>query len=84
MSDRVRVDVALFSHLRHLVGENRLTLDLPAGANAGAVEDAIRERVGAALGSLPLRVAVNHVYVNRDAPLADGDEVAIIPPVQGG
>lgn len=84
MTDRVRVDVALFSHVRHLVGEDRITLDLPAGATAGAVEDTIRERAGAELGSLPLRVAVNHAYVGRDAPIADGDEVAIIPPVQGG
>jgi molybdopterin synthase catalytic subunit len=28
--------------------------------------------------------AVNHSYVDRDAPLAEGDEVALIPPVSGG
>jgi len=31
-----------------------------------------------------LRVAVNHEYVAEDTKLADGDEVALIPPVSGG
>jgi molybdopterin converting factor small subunit len=28
--------------------------------------------------------AVNQVYVDRDATLKHGDEVALIPPVSGG
>lgn len=84
MSEPIRIDVVLFSHVRHVLGAERLALALAADATAGSVEDAIRERGGDALHALPLRVAVNHVYVDRDAPLADGDEVAIIPPVQGG
>jgi len=31
-----------------------------------------------------VRVAVNQDYVGRDHPLADGDEVALFPPVTGG
>ncbi len=31
-----------------------------------------------------LRVAVNDKLVDWDAPLRDGDEVALIPPVSGG
>jgi molybdopterin synthase catalytic subunit/molybdopterin converting factor small subunit len=39
-----------------------------------------------ALGDEPpgLLYAVNHEYADRDRPLADGDEVALIPPVSGG
>ena len=31
-----------------------------------------------------LMVSVNQAYVERDAELQDGDEVAFIPPVSGG
>jgi len=31
-----------------------------------------------------IRVAVNYDYVGRGHPLADGDEVALFPPVTGG
>jgi len=31
-----------------------------------------------------VKVAVNQEYVGRDHPLADGDEVALFPPVTGG
>jgi len=37
-----------------------------------------------ALSSNRLRVAVNRVIVNTDAPVRDGDEVAWFPPVTGG
>jgi molybdopterin synthase catalytic subunit len=33
---------------------------------------------------LPIGVAVNREYSGRDAPLSDGDELALIPPVSGG
>jgi molybdopterin converting factor subunit 1 len=31
-----------------------------------------------------VRVAVNQTYVKLDHPVADGDEVALFPPVTGG
>lgn len=36
------------------------------------------------LGPADLRVSVNAKYVPFDAALAEGDEVAFIPPVSGG
>lgn len=38
-------------------------------------------RLGAAVG---IRLAVNHRYVPLNHVLAEGDEVAVIPPVSGG
>lgn len=34
--------------------------------------------------TLPINVAVNAEYVERDYRLQDGDEVALIPPISGG
>ena len=31
-----------------------------------------------------LRVALNHTVTNGDAPLRNGDEMALLPPVTGG
>jgi molybdopterin converting factor subunit 1 len=76
----VRVVVRLFAGLRERAGTDRRELELDEGA---AVED-----VWAALdlGDEPagLLYAVNRTYAERGQALAEGDEVALIPPVSGG
>jgi molybdopterin synthase catalytic subunit len=76
----VRVRVRLFAGLRERAGTGRRELELPDGATVGDVWSAL------ALGDEPagLLYARNREYVPRDAALADGDEVAVIPPVSGG
>jgi molybdopterin synthase catalytic subunit/molybdopterin converting factor small subunit len=76
----VRVAVRLFAGLRERAGAGERTVELPDGARAGDVWPAL------ALGEEPdgLLYAVNKEYAPRDRELADGDEVALIPPVSGG
>jgi molybdopterin synthase catalytic subunit len=76
----VRVRVRFFAALREHAGTGKRDLELPAGARVADVWDAL------ALGDEPpgLTYAVNREYTSRDRPLADGDEVALIPPVSGG
>jgi molybdopterin synthase catalytic subunit len=76
----MNVEVRLFAGLRELAGMRSRSVELPDGASAGDVFAALR------LGPEPagLLVAVNHAYVERDQALAEGDEVALIPPVSGG
>lgn len=78
MIESVRVTVRLFAGLRERAGTGRLELD-----GVDRVGD-VWARLG--LGDEPggLVYAVNREYVDRDAALADGDEVALIPPVSGG
>jgi MoaE-MoaD fusion protein len=74
----MRVHVKLFAGLRERAGWSERELD---GADRVAdVWPALD------LGDEPegLLYAVNKEYADRDHPLADGDEVALIPPVSGG
>ena len=74
------VTVRLFAGLRERAGRAELELDLPDGAR---VSDALAAVQDLAAG-IPLVMAVNREYAAADAPLAAGDELALIPPVSGG
>ncbi len=80
----ITITVHCFSHVRHVLGTATVELRLPTGSDTSAVEREIREMGGASLAGLPMRIALNKAFVNEPQPLADGDEVALIPPVQGG
>jgi molybdopterin synthase catalytic subunit/molybdopterin converting factor small subunit len=77
---QVQITVRLFAGLRERAGTDRLELELPPGSSAIDVWPAL------GVGEEPagLLWAVNRAYAERDTPLADGDEVALIPPVSGG
>jgi MoaE-MoaD fusion protein len=76
----VRVVVRLFAGLREQAGVDRRELELEDGASLEAVWPALD------LGDEPqgLLYAVNRTYADRGQTLAEGDEVALIPPVSGG
>ncbi|MGB2712055.1 MAG: molybdenum cofactor biosynthesis protein MoaE [Conexibacter sp.] len=76
----MQVRIRLFAMLRERAGTSELQLELPDGAR---VRDALAA-VEALAGGLPLVMAVNREYADADAPLAAGDELALIPPVSGG
>ncbi len=82
----IEVEVRLFAIFRERAGRDRLTLELPAKATvADALAAAGREPgLGQILAAMPVRAALNREYVNTDAAIADGDELALIPPVSGG
>lgn len=76
----MKVAVRLFAALRERAGAREAALELDDGASVDDVWPAL------GLGEEPagLVYAVNRTYVERGTPLADGDEVALIPPVSGG
>jgi molybdenum cofactor biosynthesis protein MoaC/molybdopterin converting factor subunit 1 len=80
----VRVDVRLFAGLREHAGTSRTTVELPAGATAGAAVTVLWSALGVADPGCAMVLAVNRDYVPDDAVLRDGDELALIPPVSGG
>ena len=80
----VTVTVLLFASYAERLGLSSLGLDLPEGATVRTLLDSVGNLPGAScLPPLPL-VAVNRNYARVDTRLAEGDEVALIPPVAGG
>jgi molybdopterin synthase catalytic subunit len=79
------VTVRLFASLREHAGSGTVPLQLGDGAT---VADAIAQLREGALSGLPENApfvaAVAREYVERDHPLAEGDELALVPPVSGG
>jgi len=69
-----------FARYRDRLGFERMELPLPAPATLAALLEHPR------LADLPREAlfAVNQAFVDREAPLRDGDEVALMPPVSGG
>ncbi|HYX11589.1 MAG TPA: MoaD family protein [Candidatus Acidoferrum sp.] len=85
VAGRIHVRVRLFAIQRELAGMREAGLELPAGAS---VDDAWASLVAQfpvlAPGRPAVRFARNGEYVEAAEPLADGDELAVIPPVSGG
>lgn len=81
----MNVSVLLFAQARERAGVPQMTIALPDGSR---VADAIAEvrRAHPALDPLwpHLAVALDGRLTPADAPLADGAELALLPPVSGG
>lgn len=81
----MRVHVLYFAAVRERLRREGEVIELPAGADVAAALDhlaAAEPLLGAMLPAC--RAAVNREFVDATARLADGDELALIPPVAGG
>jgi molybdopterin synthase sulfur carrier subunit len=79
------VRIRLFARLRELAGASVLTRELPAPATAlDAWQALVAEFPALADHTRSISCAVNEEYARLSAALADGDEVAFLPPVSGG
>lgn len=81
----MQVTVLLFGALRESVGAKELPVSLPDRATVAALRQLLCEsQPGFGVLAARLRVAVNHEFAPDDHALAEGDEVAFLPPVSGG
>ena len=81
----MRVKVRLFARLRDIAGTGELERDIPAAATVQLVWNGlVAERPTLGEYERAISVAVNAEYARMSAVLADGDEVAFLPPVSGG
>ena len=80
----MRVHVRLFASYREAAGVGHIELDLPPGSTAKDAIMEIARRHPLIAEGRSVVIAKNRDYVTPEEPLADGDELALIPPVSGG
>jgi molybdopterin converting factor subunit 1 len=81
----MRVRVLLFAIIREAAQTSEVDLELPSGATASDAAKSVESQFPPISKYLARAgIAVNRQYANAKTTLADGDEVAIIPPVSGG
>jgi molybdopterin synthase catalytic subunit len=81
----MRIEVLLFAALREALGRSRFALDLPSQATAADLRARLaaeHPRFRQLIASCRLARGVD--FIDESIPLADGDEVILVPPVSGG
>ena len=85
MAVAIAVRVRLFARLREQAGTDAENVELPAGSTVSNVYEALQKlHPGLQADPNAVRAALNQEFAGWDAVVADGDEVAFIPPVSGG
>ena len=79
----MKVHIRLFAHMAAQAKTHLLTLEVPAGANAAAVEALLKTQFPDMRWAPGTLVAVNQQYAAPTQALQENDEVAFIPPVSG-
>lgn len=81
----MRVNVRLFARLRDIAGTGELTREAPSGATVGAVwAGLVAEYPDLSPYEKSISCAINADYSRFTVAVADGDEIAFLPPVSGG
>ena len=80
----IELRVKLFSHLKYHFGQDELIISFDGKPDS----DQLRARIDRMCEQInintPYRLAVNHSFISQKIPLNKDDEIAVIPPVQGG
>ena len=80
----IKIKIKCFSQVKYALGKDSLELELKDGTTSDNLENHIRNMAEGKLDGTNLRIAINKKYSKSSKILIDGDEVAFIPPVQGG
>ncbi len=81
----MRITVRLFARLRDIAGSGELIRQVPDGSTARSLWDELAAEHAELSGYRDaISTAINEEYAKMDRVLAEGDEVAFLPPVSGG
>ena len=82
---RMRVNVLFFGSLKDVTGRAQETIDVPEGSRLAGIFEHYASRfpkLHELAGSIVM--ARNHEFSPLTAAVAEGDELAFLPPVSGG
>lgn len=81
----MKVGVQFFSRLRDLAGVSEIALEVPGGTTVAGLLEILYSRTPALRDwDKSILVAAGLEFVGRDYVMQPGDEISIMPPVQGG
>ena len=81
----MNIRVQFYSHLRDLAGGSELSIDLPDKATVGDLLTKTYEKVPTLRSrDKSILIGVGVEFVDRNYELKPGEEISIMPPVQGG
>jgi molybdopterin converting factor small subunit len=81
----MQLRVHFYSHLRDLAATSELCIELPAeSAVTDLLERLYQERPALRAADKTILVAAGVEFVDRHYRLKPGEEISIMPPVQGG
>lgn len=81
----MQITVHVFAGLREALGGAAVPVTVGPDTTAARLKQALKEQYPQAAALLEASyIAVNHAYAAPEAPIREGDEVAVIPPVSGG
>ena len=80
----IKIRLKCFSQVKYVLGKSEIILELEDGIFTDDLEKLVRNKAGGKLNDVTLSTAVNKKYISKNTELNDGDEIAFIPPVQGG
>ena len=80
----MRVTVRLFARLRDIAGSGEMTREAPAGANVGVVWSSLVSEFPELSAYENRSRAGERRHSRFSAVVAEGDEIAFLPPVSGG
>ena len=80
----LKIKLKCFSQVKYALGKNEIIFELEKGVSTDDLEKIVRKKAEGKLNDVTLSTALNKKYILKNTELKDGDEVAFIPPVQGG
>lgn len=81
----MKVRVQFFSHLKDLAGGSDLELEMPSSATAADLLEELYQRTPTLRAwDSSILIGAGVEFVDRDYILQPNEDVAIMPPVQGG
>ncbi len=76
--------VKAFGISRDMVGQGEFDLDVPEGYTVALLRADLTRKFPRLRNLRSLFIAINNEYAQDSLTLAEGDEIALIPPVSGG